>query len=179
MLPKAETVEQVTMMTTRLATSNSIILLIESAKGLGHLSGLLQTPGVARIAFGSVDFSLDIGAEHNRTALLAARSELVWRSRAAGLPAPLDGVTTNLSDPAQAQDDAHHAAMLGFGGKMAIHPNQVAPIFTGFQPDKDAITWAHKIVMVGSNAATLVGGEMVDRPVLERARRILDRVRTP
>ena len=42
-------------------------------------------------------------------------------SRLGGLIAPLDGVTTDLSDPAISTDDARYARALGFGGKLTAH----------------------------------------------------------
>jgi citrate lyase subunit beta/citryl-CoA lyase len=65
---------------------------------------------------------------------------------------------------------------MGFGGKMAIHPRQIEPIRNGFRPSDNDITWARDIVGAGSSGeAVQLNGEMVDRPVIERARRILRR----
>jgi citrate lyase subunit beta/citryl-CoA lyase len=65
---------------------------------------------------------------------------------------------------------------LGFGGKMAIHPKQIEPIHRAFRPSEMDITWAVGIVAAASSGeAVQVNGEMVDRPVIERARRILCR----
>ncbi|WP_035189420.1 aldolase/citrate lyase family protein, partial [Acidiphilium sp. JA12-A1] len=88
--------------------------------------------GVARLAFGSIDFCADLGAAHTREALLHARAELVLAARLAALPPPIDGVTTAIDDEAAIEDDARHAASLGFGGKLCIHPRQIAPARQGF-----------------------------------------------
>ena len=114
---------------------------------------------------------------HERQALLAARSEIVWRSRAARRAAPIDGVTTDLSNPGLTEDDARHSAMLGFVGKMAIHPKQIGPIGRAFRPGEEEIAWAHRILGAATDGEAIqIEGEMVDRPVIERARRILSRV---
>jgi citrate lyase subunit beta/citryl-CoA lyase len=174
MLPKAERPEDIADMTRHMARGVFIIALVESAIGLANLPDILATPGVVAVAFGSVDFSLDLGCAHDRLTLLAARNEIVWRSRAAGRAAPIDGVTTDLSSSEIAEDDARHAMKMGFGGKMAIHPRQIEPIRNGFRPGENDITWARDIIGAASSGeASQVNGEMVDRPVIERARRIL------
>ena len=129
---------------------------------------------VARIAFGSIDFCADVGCAHTRPALLTARSELVLASRLAGLPAPLDGVTTSVDDGDVVVDDARPSRELGFGGKLCIHPRQVAAIHTGFAPTEDEIRWARKVVASGQGAEAIDGG-MVDEPVRIRARQVLGR----
>jgi len=102
-----------------------------------------------------------------------ARSEIVLRSRLAGLPAPVDGVTAAL-DEASAAADARRAAALGFGGKLAVHPRQVAPIRAAFRPSEDNVAWARRVVAAAaSGAAVKLDGAMIDAPLLARARQIL------
>ncbi|CAN7599036.1 HpcH/HpaI aldolase/citrate lyase family protein [Pararhizobium sp. LjRoot238] len=176
MLPKAERPEEITNAVLRIGRSVPVIALIETAVGLARLPDLLSVENVVMAAFGSVDFSLDLGCAHERMALLNARSEIVWRSRAARRAAPLDGVTTDLSNPEMTKDDVRHAAALGFGGKLAIHPKQVEQIRQAYRPDEQTVTWACNIVSkTASGEAIQVNGEMVDRPVMARARLILSR----
>lgn len=168
MLPKAEDPD-------RLATIASagvpLIALIETARGLAEARRIAALPNVARLAFGSVDYCLDLGMQHLREALLPARAELVLASRLAGLAAPLDGVTTRL-DATLALDDARHARALGMGGKLCIHPRQVAEVRQAFVPTEADLIWARRILASGDGAAA-VEGEMVDEPVRRRAREIL------
>jgi len=176
MLPKAEQPGDIASLTGRIGRDVSIIALVESATGLANLPEILAAQGIAGVAFGSLDFALDLGCAHDRLTLLAARSEIVWRSRAANRSAPIDGITADLTSPEVAEDDARHAVKIGFGGKMAIHPKQIEPIRRAFRPSEMEITWAVGIVAAASSGeAVQVNGEMVDRPVLERARRILCR----
>jgi citrate lyase subunit beta/citryl-CoA lyase len=66
--------------------------------------------------------------------------------------------------------------LLGFSGKLAIHPNQVSWIRTAFLTDPVSIAWAQRVVAADtSDGVARVDGEMVDRPVVERARAILRR----
>ncbi len=176
MLPKTERAADLVAARLRLAMRPAFIALVETAAGLASLAEILGSGHAAMAAFGSVDFALDLGCAHERLALLGARNELVWRSRAAGLAAPLDGVTLAFADTRAAEDDARHAAMLGFGGKLVIHPKQVEPVLAAFRPAADAVAWARKVVAATfSGAAAQVDGEMVDLPVVERARRIVAR----
>ncbi len=154
-----------------------IIALIESARGLADARRIAATEGVARLAFGSIDYCADLGCEHTREALLSARSELVLASRLAGLTAPIDGVTTAIDDAALVTDDARHARSLGFLGKLCIHPRQVGPAREGFMPTLAEIDWAKRILASGDGAVA-VDGAMVDEPVRLRARSILARAAT-
>lgn len=149
-----------------------IIALIESARGLADARAMAAMHGVSRLAFGSVDFSADLGCAHIRDALLAARSELVLASRLGGKPPPVDGVTTRVHDIAEAQDDARHAMALGFGGKLCIHPKQIAAVLEGMRPDPREVAWALSVMHAGEGVL-MVADAMVDDAVKLRARNIL------
>lgn len=151
-----------------------VLALIETARGLSEARPIARLGAIARLIFGSIDFCADLGAAHTREALLAARCELVLASRLAGLAAPVDGVTTSLDDADLIRADARHARDLGFGGKLAIHPRQVAPIRKGFLPEAAELEWARKVLDSGEGAAS-VDGAMVDEPVRIRARALLKR----
>ncbi len=176
MLPKAEGGADFARLVDRLSASAPVIALLESARGLADARTIAAVPGVAALAFGSWDFCADLGCEHTEPALLAARSEIVLASRLAGREAPMDGVTTVIDDPARIEADARYARSLGFGGKLVIHPKQVAPAAAGFRPNASEIEWAEKILASG-DAAAAVDGAMVDEPVRVRARSILARAR--
>ena len=174
MLPKAETSESIAAMSRALGRPLPVIALIETAKGLGSLVQVLTAPHIAAIAFGSLDYSVDLDCSPDWDSLVAARSEIVLRSRLAGLPGPLDGVTTNLTDQEITEQDAARARRLGFRGKLAIHPRQIGPILTAMSPTPDEIAWAKKVLTsVNDSALVTVDGDMVDAPVIARARRIL------
>lgn len=149
-----------------------IIALIESALGVADATRIAALPGIAQLAFGSVDYCADLGCQHTRTALLMARSQLVLTSRLAGLPPPIDGVTVSIDDAEVIQSDARYSRELGFGGKLAIHPRQIGSIRSGFRPTAEEIDWATK-VLASADGATAVDGAMVDEPVRIRARTIL------
>jgi len=157
-----------------------LVALVETAVGVMEAASVARSPAVDRLAFGSIDYAGDIDAMESNDSLLLARSLLVLASRAAGKPGPLDGVTSDVLDMAPVQAAAVYARGLGFAGKLCIHPRQVGAVAAGFAPDEQELRWARAIVEAGATGgAVAVAGQMVDRPVLERARRILARVGPP
>lgn len=174
-LPKSEEVAALDAVAAVLGPSIAILALIETAKGLAAARAIAAHGAVGRLIFGSIDYCADLGCAHHRESLLPARAELVLASRLAGLPAPVDGVTTAIDDTALIADDARYGRALGFGGKLAIHPRQIAPIRNGFLPDEEEVAWARKVLASGDGAAA-VDGAMVDEPVRIRARSILARM---
>ena len=174
-IPKCESVDAVAHLAERLRPQVEVIALIESAAGIDAAGSIANHPRVKRLAFGSLDFAFDIDAQHTSEALLFARSQLVIASRVAEITAPLDGVTATL-DLAATLDDARRACALGMGGKLCIHPTQVESVRTGFRPTRTEVDEARRIVEAAANSsqgAVALDGRMVDKPVLERARRIL------
>ncbi|MCA2230277.1 HpcH/HpaI aldolase/citrate lyase family protein [Nonomuraea aurantiaca] len=176
-VPKAEDASDLIELAARLAPGTDLIALVESARGILNAAALTNCEAVARLAFGAIDFALDIDADDTDDALLLARGTLVLASRAAGKPAPIDSVTTNLAPPAAAAD-ARRARALGFGGKLLIHPAQVREAQEAFRPTDAQAEWARGVLDTAgqaSNGAVGKDGHMLDRPVIDRARRIIDR----
>jgi citrate lyase subunit beta / citryl-CoA lyase len=177
MLPKVETADDVTLLLDLLGRPVPVLLLVETTGGIARLRSILRASGVWGAAFGSLDYALDLGSEHKWEALLAARSKLVFECRLACLPPPLDGVSTAIDRDEPVVRDARRARALGFGGKLIIHPRQVMPVFSVFRPSAEDILWEERVVAAAQNgAAVQVDGRMVDRPIIERARRILHQV---
>lgn len=175
-VPKAEDPEHLRDVTRRLPAGVPLLPLIETARGFGNLAMLCAVPQVQRLVFGSIDFQVDLGIEGEDDELLYFRSRLVLASRLAGLQPPVDGVTVEINDAKIVRDDALRARRLGFGGKLCIHPGQVAPVNECFRPTAEDIAWAKRIIEAAETAkggAVAVDGKMVDRPVLLKAEYIL------
>lgn len=174
MLAKAERPDDVG----RLAAASGlpVLALVESARGLVAGRSIAQT--AARLVFGSIDYAADLGCGHTREALLAARSELVLASRLSGSPAPVDGVTTAVLSADIVEDDMRYAVGLGMGGKLLIHPAQVAPARSGLAPTRQELDWAERVLAVADRGATTLDGTMVDAPVRLRAESLLRRCRS-
>lgn len=174
---KAEDPDSIAEVYARLSGDVPLIALIETAVGLNSIHDIAVAQGVIRLAFGSIDYALDIGASEDEMALLHARSVIVHASRLAQLASPLDGVTGHVGDVAMVAAHAARARRLGFGGKLCIHPSHVVAVNATFQPTQRELDHARRVL---NRAAVTPGtfqidGEMVDKPVLDRARRTLAR----
>lgn len=175
-LPKAEKVEDVE------SIGVSVLPIIETARGFWNLAPLAHSPAVSRLLFGSIDFQVDLGIHGEGEELLYFRSQLVLISRLAGLPPPVDGITTTFDSPDPVRADTQRARRLGFGGKLCIHPKQIAAVHECFGSTAGEAAWAKRVVEASSKAggaAVSLDGEMIDRPVLARALEILKQFRQP
>lgn len=154
----------------------AIVPLIETAAGVLAARTICAAGGVIRPAFGSIDFAAELGiAPDDRDALLFARSTLVAASAAAHVTAPIDGVTTALRDPDVLASDVRYAARIGLPGKLCIHPAQVEPVHRLLAPSADDLAWARRVLdsATDDGSAVAVDGQLVDAPVLARARRLI------
>lgn len=179
-VPKAEDPDVLRRIAELLPDGCGVLALVESAAGIVRAPALAGCPGVSGLAFGSIDFALDIDAAETDDTLRYARSALVVAARAAGLPPPVDGVSVDTQDTGAVRSAATRARELGFGGKLCIHPVQVPIVNTVFAPDPADVAWARRVLAAAADADADAGvlsvdGRMVDRPVVERARRLVDR----
>lgn len=173
-LPKTESAQDIALLRNHLIRPVPVVALVETALGVENVGEIARAAD--RLAFGPLDFAADMGCAPEAEALLYARSRLVLAARVARKPAPLDGVTANVRDPEACRADTDHAARLGFGGRLTIHPAQIPIVLAGFLPSEEEADWARR-VMEAPDGATIVDGAMVDAPVRLRARQILARLR--
>ena len=90
---------------------------------------------------------------------------------------PLDGVYPAIQNRVGLVEAVRFARDMGFGGLLCIHPSQVEPIHQTLMPSLAELEWARRVAEAGASGAGVfvVDGEMVDAPVLGRARRLLER----
>ena len=158
-----------------------IVALIETAAGVLAAERTAKDPAVALLMLGPVDLAAELGCHESPDGdeLLLARSQLLLASAAAWLPAPLDGPCLRARDADALELELARARRLGFGGKACIHPAQVEATRRAFAPSAEEVAWARRVLagfedgLEREQGVSLVDGEMVDRPVLIRARRIL------
>lgn len=179
MLPKAEDASVLASLHAALPQA-ALLPLVESARGVLAAGAMAAAPGVQRLVFGTLDYALDLGLGGPLAGSLGLdlpAALLALASRAAGIGAPVAGVTPALDDEAQLRADFDRARALGYTAKLCIHPRQVAPVHALLQPSAEERAWAQLVVEAadaqGLPGAVQVAGRMVDRPVIERARRLL------
>lgn len=175
MVPKAEQLAD-TLVQACVAHGKCLIPIVETALGFHHAEAMARTPTVERLAFGTLDFQVDLGITDDEDALLYFRSRLVLVSRLAGIQPPLDGITVDLANSNALHADTLRSKRCGFGGKLCIHPSQVDDVNRIFSPSAEELAWAREVVEAlerSQGAAVAVGGKMVDRPVILKAQRIL------
>ena len=154
-----------------------VIALIESARGLAGVRAIAACPAVGRLALGHLDLQADLGmrASEDERELDSTRFEIVLASRLAGLTPPIDGVTLGIHNAQALLIAARRAQAFGFGGKLCIHPAQLAPLHAAWRPDAAQLEWAKRViaaVAASAGGAIQIDGAMVDAPVLQLARTI-------
>lgn len=178
LLPKVESAVQVAR---AVGCGKPIWPIIESARGLAHLAEIAQAQGVERLSFGALDLGLDLGLASGTAGaermLDQARYAIVLQSRLAGLAAPLDSVFPDIKNLSGLATFAVSASEMGFGGLLCIHPSQVAVVHETLMPSAEELDWANRILAAGASGegVFVVDGQMVDAPVIGRARRLLQR----
>ena len=174
MVPKSESSDQF-----KTFDSLEVWALIETAHGIAQVRSIAAHKSVTRLVFGSADYCADLGCAHERDALIAARLEIILAGRLAEIEPSIDGVCFDLHNTEIIAAEARYAVSLGFGGKLCIHPRQIAALKSGFFPTSSEIEWASRIMLRSGDhsGAVAVDGEMVDTPVRIRAQRIMARAR--
>ena len=159
-----------------------LMAIVETARGLVAVDAIAAaSPRLRRLVFGAVDLASDmlIDLDDDDGAAAQARFAIARASRAAGLEAPLDTAFVDIHDSERLRASALRARALGFAGKACIHPAQLEIVNQVFSPGADEVARARRIVEAFARAeaegqaALSVDGQMVDYPVVERARRIL------
>jgi citrate lyase subunit beta/citryl-CoA lyase len=185
-LPKAEGGGDVAELAHRTGNLPIHAIVTETAASLfGLLSYREAASPLVAMSWGAEDLSAALGAssKYDSDGSLSftyrmARSLCLAGAVAAGAQ-PVDGVFADFKDIAGLTAEAEAAAREGFTGKLAIHPDQVAPINAAFTPSAGEIKHAKQIIAAFDaqpDAGVLsVGGRMVDRPHLVQAKHILER----
>ena len=181
-LPKADNAAGVAAASRAMGAHCAVLPLVESVAGLDAVRTLAAAPQVLRLLFGHLDFQADAGLAcgPGEEELVPVRLQIVLASRAAGLPAPVDGVTPDTTDLQLVQGHAARALRGGFGSKLCIHPAQVAAVHAAFAPSPEKADWARRVVEGFAEArggVFTLDGRMVDAPVVKLAEQMLARAR--
>ncbi len=160
-----------------------ILASIENAAALVDAARIAaSTERLVGLMFGSEDFALDLGLPTRREGaaaeLLYARSATVVAAASAG-KLSFDGIWPDIKDVDGLRTDSVRARQLGFTGKTLIHPGQIATVNDVFSPTVDELDHARRVVaafdegLARGDGAVALNGQMLDAPVVDRARRVL------
>ena len=166
--------------------SLKLFALVESARGILSAPAIATaTPRLLGMILGHVDLCADLGIPAGPAGegiVYHARCQFVLAARAAGVDA-VDTIYLNIQDQAGLRAEAAQAAALGFVGKLAIHPAQLPVIHEAFTPSVDRIQWAQRVLEAWRGAEAegrgvcALDGNLIERPVVEGERRVLERAR--
>jgi citrate lyase subunit beta/citryl-CoA lyase len=186
MVPKADDPSALARLSQELADEESrvglhpgatrLYLIVETALGVLRAleTGIAAGQRLAGLLFGAEDLAADAGLVRTASSVevLYARSHVSLVAAALDVPC-IDQVYPNFQDAAGLENEARQARTLGYSGKMAIHPDQLAPIHRAFTPTPPEVEAAVKLLHAaqGQPGAFRHEGRMIDAPLLEQARR--------
>ncbi len=168
--------------------SVKLLIAIESPRGLLNAPAIAAaSERIVGVIFGAEDFGREIGLpavrEGEARDLIYARSAIVIAAASAHVQ-PIDGVWVDLNDSDGLLGFAKQSRQLGFSGMSCIHPSQVDAINTVFSPTAEEIEYCQKVLQAFEEAnargdgSIAFGGQLIDRPIVERARRAIDTARS-
>ncbi|HEY9531294.1 MAG TPA: CoA ester lyase [Burkholderiales bacterium] len=167
---------------------------IETAAGMQRIDRILQARSlrpysaawrVKRVAFGAADYGHELGLAPtlDEPELADARARIVLASRAAGMEGPIDSPWFHFKEAEAFQRALERSRRGGFQGRLCVHPDQIAPVNRAYLPSGEELARAERIVAAfeaaeaRGAAAIQVDGQMVDYPVVHRARAVIEAVR--
>jgi citrate lyase subunit beta/citryl-CoA lyase len=180
-VPKVQSAEEVESLAQRVR-GRAIHALIESAIGVERAFEIASA-GVASIGLGEADLRSQLGLARGpkgEPGLLWARSRVVNAAAAAGIGAPMMSVYADIADVDGLAASCATGRALGFVGRAAIHPAQLAAIEAAFMPTPDELASAREVISRMATATTdgigtvvLADGTFLDVAMVDAARRTL------
>jgi citrate lyase subunit beta/citryl-CoA lyase len=193
-LPKARSAEHVRMMDEAVSQAEAalgiedrptrLVPIVETCDGYFAMQEIAKAcERVMALMLGAEDLALEAGFEPDEATLRLPKQQVVFAAAAAGVvPFGLLGSVTSFDENRDAwREMARRSRRFGFVGATCIHPAQVTIVNEAFTPTDEEVQFAERIVRASDDAqregrgAFAVDGRMIDRPVVERARRLLAR----
>ena len=190
-LPKAEDAEMVKKLDADITAaekefgreegSTMLMAAIESAKGVINAYQIASASDrMMGIALSAEDYTTDMKTHRypDGAELEFARNMVLHAARAAGVAA-FDTVFTNMNDTEGFYRETEYIHQLGFDGKSLVNPRQIPMVNKVYEPTKKEIENAKNVEnaikeakLKGSGVISM-NGQMVDRPVVLRAERVM------
>jgi citrate lyase subunit beta/citryl-CoA lyase len=174
--------------------SIDLIPQIETASGVQRVDRIIQARNlrtykgpwrVKRVAFGAGDYANDMGLSPtlDEEELADARARIVLASRAAGIENPIDSPWFHFKETEGFRRALERSSRHGFQGRLCVHPDQIGPVNEAYLPSAAEIERAERIVAAFAEseargaAAIQVDGQMIDYPIVHRARALIEAVK--
>ena len=179
MLPKVVSPDEVVWLDdllTERGHDTRLHIIIEMNAGLEAVFDIARSSSrIDALFFGGVDMAADLRCKNAWEPLLYARSRVVHAAASVGVDA-VDVPYLDLEDLEGMKIQARQARDLGFSGKGAIHPKQIADLNEVFTPSAEEVARARKVVTAFEEANTglvVVDGKLIEKPVVREMQRIL------
>jgi len=179
MLPKVVSPDEVVWLDdllTERGRDTRLHIIIEMNAGLEAVFDIARSSSrIDALFFGGVDMAADLRCKNAWEPLLYARSRVVHAAASVGVDA-VDVPYLDLEDLEGMKIQARQARDLGFSGKGAIHPKQIADLNEVFTPSAEEVARARKVVTAFEEANTglvVVDGKLIEKPVVREMQRIL------
>ena len=179
MMPKVRSPDEVVLLDNLLSErghATRLHVIIETNAGLEAAYDIARcSQRIDAMFFGGVDMAAELRCRNAWEPLLYARSRVVHAAASAGLDV-IDVPYLDLQDPEGMERAAIQARDLGFCGKGAVHPKQIAALNAVFTPSAARITQARRIIAEFEAADTglvVIDGKLIEKPVLREMHRIV------
>ncbi len=178
-LPKAS-IDAINKLNT-LIKDKKVIPIIESPLALLKAEEIAQCQNVSGLLLGAEDYTKELGITRTLkgTEILYARSYIAIICNAYGIEA-IDTPYTLKDDEVGLKEDSINSKNLGFTGKSLIHPNQVDIVNDVFSPSSSEIFEAKRIIKKSeetNKGAFSLDGKMIDLPIIEKAKKVLEKAK--
>jgi citrate lyase subunit beta/citryl-CoA lyase len=159
------------------------LAMIETASGFFRIEAIARShPRVVAITIGAEDLALSLGMVPEAEGLFYPNQQSVFAARAARiLPLGFVGTVADYKDLAAFRATVLRSRKLGFLGASCIHPSQIAILNEAFAPSAEEVRRAERMAaayetaMAAGKGAVEFEGKMIDIPVVERAKQVLER----
>jgi (S)-citramalyl-CoA lyase len=179
MLTKVRTADEVKLLDDVLGDrglGTRLHVIIETNDGLDNALAIGRaSPRIDSLLFGGVDMAADLRTTPTWDNLLYARSKVVHAAAAGGVDL-IDVPYLDLNDMAGMRREAEASATLGFTGKGAIHPKQIAVLNEIFSPSDGEVERARRIIRAFAESGSglvVIDGKLIERPVLRSMQRLV------
>lgn len=159
-----------------------LICLLEDSTGIIQSNEIAIHPRVEGLLLGAEDLTKELEIERTLGGeeILFPRSRVIYAAASQGILS-IDTPFTDINNLDGLEIDCQKAKHLGMKAKTAIHPSQIEMIHQVFSPSKEAIEWAKGVMKIHKEENLSLfqyQGKMIDKPVIERAKKIIDKAKT-